>query len=330
MADKRKAFIGLSYPLWYDYAETRHLKGQKDQQYPNPVIESPIGLLILYDELWFLSRALCPINMRNLPYVCFVDEKYPEFDFDRLVEIAEQEYSNISFTRTYDLSQVRSLLVNGGQRLDSHSRSLLLGKTTVFPTTNERSILVDYYVVEALRNTYGEDLEFITNSLTTNLESNNGTATSEFVNQLIIRDIPNYLTNLGPYHECFEELRESDYLRDFRRWVIDEHTHIQKAEIDDMCDSINRTISEFEDTQVLRLFQKGKPASLFKSIARTVFVTGIGFVKTGNALVDTSITGVTLADSGLSIIDSVKTGLSMKKDRWQGFVIESRQVVKRM
>src|SRR5262249_35429776 len=31
-------------------------------------------LLMLFDEIWFLSRSLCPQNMRDLPYVRFMDE----------------------------------------------------------------------------------------------------------------------------------------------------------------------------------------------------------------------------------------------------------------
>jgi len=41
---------------------------------PYPVFEDLWGILLCYDALWFLSRAFCPIDMWDLPYVRFLDE----------------------------------------------------------------------------------------------------------------------------------------------------------------------------------------------------------------------------------------------------------------
>lgn len=71
----RIAVIGLSTPLCYDYKNP--IKNPSGDIYdtPNPILESPFGLLLLYDEVWFLNRNLCPQNMWNLPYVKFMDEE---------------------------------------------------------------------------------------------------------------------------------------------------------------------------------------------------------------------------------------------------------------
>ena len=42
---KRIAFLGLSGPIAYDY------KNKLDAVYPNPILEAPLGLMVLYDEL---------------------------------------------------------------------------------------------------------------------------------------------------------------------------------------------------------------------------------------------------------------------------------------
>ena len=50
---KRTAYIGISYPLLYDY-EHQANKGPNDlSDSPNPIIESPLGLMIFYDEILF-------------------------------------------------------------------------------------------------------------------------------------------------------------------------------------------------------------------------------------------------------------------------------------
>ena len=60
---------------------------------PNPIIESPLGLMIFYDEILFLCRSICPENMRNLPYVKFVDELYTDFCFENIKKSATTYFS---------------------------------------------------------------------------------------------------------------------------------------------------------------------------------------------------------------------------------------------
>ena len=71
---KRIAFIGLSTPLFYDYRNPASEAISDLRSSPNPILDSPFGLFLLFDEIWFLCRSLCPENMRDLPYVKFLDE----------------------------------------------------------------------------------------------------------------------------------------------------------------------------------------------------------------------------------------------------------------
>ncbi len=67
----RKAYIGVSTPIGYDHSSVFRV-GIGDVAfpvkepywayynglpYPTPILEAPYGLLLLYDELWFLSRG---------------------------------------------------------------------------------------------------------------------------------------------------------------------------------------------------------------------------------------------------------------------------------
>ena len=47
---KRTAYIGISYPLLYDYRYQADKSPNDLLDSPNPIIESPLGLMIFYDK----------------------------------------------------------------------------------------------------------------------------------------------------------------------------------------------------------------------------------------------------------------------------------------
>lgn len=65
------AFIGLSSPTAY-YYDFKNEYSKDNQWNLIPIIESPQGLMTLFDEIWFLHPALCPITMRKLDFVKFI------------------------------------------------------------------------------------------------------------------------------------------------------------------------------------------------------------------------------------------------------------------
>ena len=71
----RTAFIGMAGPVAYDYKNLLSGFLNQDGRVPNPVLEDVSGLSILYDELVFYSRELCPADMQNLHFVRFLDEE---------------------------------------------------------------------------------------------------------------------------------------------------------------------------------------------------------------------------------------------------------------
>jgi hypothetical protein len=86
----RRAFVGLSAPLFYDYRyPAMNANGEEE---PNPILDSPFGLFLLFDEIWFLSRSLCPQSMRGLPYVKFLEESDM---LPPLADIAVPDYQEI-------------------------------------------------------------------------------------------------------------------------------------------------------------------------------------------------------------------------------------------
>ncbi|MDH2394068.1 hypothetical protein QCN29_36085 [Streptomyces sp. HNM0663] len=69
--EKRRAFLGRFAPAFYDEANPHQVYGYDR---PNAVLENAVGLMLCYDELWFLSRDLCPADMQELDFVRFVSD----------------------------------------------------------------------------------------------------------------------------------------------------------------------------------------------------------------------------------------------------------------
>jgi hypothetical protein len=69
---KKVAYVGISGPVSYDYRHGTKRVNRRDQSTPNPVLENVSGLLLCYDELIFLSKHFCPIDIWKLPYVKFI------------------------------------------------------------------------------------------------------------------------------------------------------------------------------------------------------------------------------------------------------------------
>ncbi|GHB88630.1 hypothetical protein GCM10010306_099660 [Streptomyces umbrinus] len=69
--EKRRAFLGRFAPAFYDEANPHQVYGHDR---PNAVLENAVGLMLCYDELWFLSRDLCPADMQELDFVRFVSD----------------------------------------------------------------------------------------------------------------------------------------------------------------------------------------------------------------------------------------------------------------
>src|SRR5512142_979260 len=65
----KRLLIGVSSPVGYFYARVNE-KGR-----PAPILETPLSYCLLYDEIWFFSRALCTHNMEGVYFVHFVDEE---------------------------------------------------------------------------------------------------------------------------------------------------------------------------------------------------------------------------------------------------------------
>ena len=320
---KRIGYIGLSYPLLYDYRNQAHLSENDLSDSPNPIIESPLGLMILYDELWFLCESICPNNMRNLPYVKFVDKMFSDLYYEggdlfvKQVDLKIDRNDRLSYSdiiNRLNLRNQRGLDIRG---LDTHTHGFKVGSVVTSASSNEKHFAFDMYIFTALQELSDNRIEWITNSnfkLNEHFFQNKEAATVE---KIIISDIPNYLCTDGPYHPCIEELRNNVYLKDFRKWVIENHNVIQNSEINEMCLSVKQNIEETKNKVFKKYLEDNSRYAFFTSTGKTMLKTSAGIV----------CTPISIADAISGIVIHGKKSLQAKSDRWQGFVVDANKIV---
>lgn len=316
---KRTAYIGISYPLLYDYGHQANKTSNDLSDSPNPIIESPLGLMVFYDEILFLCKSVCPNNMRNLPYVKFVDELYPGFYFKGIQEWADNMKNSITINTKISYNDIVKSLHVEGWGMDVHTHALKIGDVIVSANSNQYNFLFDLYVFQALQDQYNEDIELIANSIYTSGVFNGGTEI-EFIDRIIIPGIPNYIGVDGPYHECMEELRENKYLGDFRRWVIEKHSNIQRTEIKEMCIAVEKSIEEVKENTFKKYLDNNSGYSFFKSTGSTILKTVAGMLYSPISVMDAFAGSVVMG----------KNCLDAKSARWQGFVMDSRNIMKKI
>lgn len=304
----RKAFIGLSSPVGYNYNNGLEKKFGK----PNPIIDSPMGLFLFYDEIWFINRRTCPINCENLPYVKFLDEEYDlskygleQFDW-KDIKLEQSLDRNVQDEFWKEWKSTLNLNLNNKVfGVDNHSRGIDYGGNWFTPNPTALNLVIDDY----LATEFG--LELITNSATkvyalTNSVSQTELNKSKLTQLLLCENIPNFQLELGPYHDFIEDLRSESLLKNYRNKINsvikDEHTNISEIKVE-LESAMNKYLYEL-------ILNKLDKSQIFNGI----FNAGIGQVP----ILGNVYSGL---DGGKTIYDNIK---SRKEYGWVGFIAKSR------
>jgi hypothetical protein len=315
----RTAYVGLSTPLLYDYQFPASKTEADLASSPNPILDSPFGLMLLYDEIWFLCRSLCPENMRSLNYVRFLDEEQmlPDLSDIRISSLAEDIHKNPTtedryrkvrrLFESYD-ELIKALGLNWEIGPDNHTNSLQIGSIRASANSvSLESILFDHEVVKRLNNA---TVELIANSFGQFWleESYPVIKEAALAQLLVIEDIPNYLTFEGPYHPSIDEARENPYLIDFRKWISSTASSTDPNELQEVKREVEEAIRK---AQADLFLENLDPRTRYYSVAKTIC----------SAVLDALIPGMSTAVSLVQDISDIR-----KKDamRWQGFLVSLR------
>ncbi len=286
----RRALVGYSTPIGYDY-KFPAVESSDGRREANPILVGSMGLMLLYDEIWFAEEWLCPANMRALPYCRFLnrektdlaklEESTPtidyrsEFKFPNLNDLDKDGYSG--FMQAY----------YGASHPDNHSFS---GNPT--PENLHRDLaLIDCC----------DDLNFdlAMNDLThqylfpERLEYLHARSQFELFelaeSALNIVSVYDFTGTSGPYHPVIEPMRESNFLSDFRAWADQKTTKLDNQTADDVLEELDKKVSEFTSGALSAAVGAGGLKETIIDMAKDIaldLVPGAGTVHTAIGLAE--------------------------------------------
>lgn len=315
----RIGLVGLSTPIFYDY-KTQVRKAPSDlSDSPNPILDSPMGIFLLFDEVWFLCRSLCPENMRSLPYAKFLDEAgmLPALEDIQFPDFWEEIKSDPTLSarlerlrRSFSVyrDKVRRVGVHWDAAPDNHTHGLKIGSiTTSGNSVSAEKVQFDLEVAKRLSRR-GKHVELVTNTFTQRwLDDPDSPFLKIQMSELIVIErIPNFLTRKGPYHPCVEEVRANRYLKDFRKWVMKRKVSCA-AEVAEAKREVEEAIAKAKRQLFLKYYD---PKTEYKSIGKTM----LGF---GTELVP----GASTVMGAIELAGETKEALKKRQNRWQAFLV---------
>jgi hypothetical protein len=260
---------------------------------------------MFYDELVFLSPQLCPQNMRQLPYVKYLNSR-PGFStiFRQAMERAASRYElehdpRDSHFRSAVETYKPALMKLTGQPFrvhrdqarfipDNHTHGFHVADDFVVSgsSLHFQNVLTDWITCDL----FGlSDHDLIVNSATSvfyEVVSRRTPGHERVVavgHRLIARRLPNYLYETGPYHPCLEDLRNHPFVEEARKHLTEIISSAPDVEVDKFANAITAEAFKVRDN-VFRKYLKG--ANEYWVIGRAVLTEAAGLVVPGVGLVN--------------------------------------------
>ncbi|WP_114751946.1 hypothetical protein [Pleomorphovibrio marinus] len=255
----KRLLIGVSSPVGYLY-EKVEVHGK-----PAPVLESPLSYFLLYDEIWFLSKNLCPNNMEKLDFVHFVDRELMSegLPVDFSMGMNPNPFGDFSWTNWREV--IRNT-IGLRWRCDNHTRSFNFGELSLFPTPGKYlNLLVDRYIATSF------DMDLVENSANFiwSQEIDQAQLKLNVSEQLLTSSISSFQTIDGPWHPEILNLRGDNLLKKYRK-------KIQNVTLDDIQDvdkRVGELSMEFEKVTSNIVSEHFDTSGMFKSTA--MFLVGL-------------------------------------------------------
>lgn len=323
---KRIAFLGLSYPFMFD--TTRRVKGWLGGGfYPDhPVIGGGNGLIILYDEIWFLTRLLCPVSMLNYSFVKFVDEMDFVIDYDKIIEAVnlhpfpisdeKRNQSALPLTPRQYASLFKLSTVTGFSQFESFQ----VGNTLLKAGPSYNNYMIDFLITSKLQEKTGNYIELVSNlGIPVEKSSYDSTKDVELVSQILVDKIPECIDSQGPCSPDIWKLRDNIYLKDFRKWIVSNHEHIQTAEISEMKKDVQYQVDSYRNSIFLNSVSDNSYGRIFLNTGINIINAVIGSLP----VIGPYYSAMTVAGSaGMKLKDK----WSQSNNRWTAFVASADEI----
>jgi len=320
----RIGFIGLATPIAYDYRTPASITKADQKSSPNPILDSPWGIMLMFDEIWFLTRSLCPENLRNSKFVKFIDES----DLMNQINISDhksfqevKEHQN-KFDQTlaqfsiFDQT-VKTRGVNWDAGADNHTHALKIGNEILSGNwANYNNIYIDQMVLKRLRELSGKYIEYIPNTFTYHWFSKESMISEKILtNEIIKIEFPNFLHRKGPYHPVVDEIREISELAAFRKYILPKAESIS---IEDAQISARKVRTELQDAMTQSYLNEHEKYGKYDSGLMFAFKQAAKYMNSA-------------LSSVFEINDTIKEAKKIRKFsnlRWQPFIIKTDKLLK--
>jgi hypothetical protein len=196
---------------------------------------------------------------------------------------------------------------------DNHTHGLRIGDLQLSGSSwNIKNVVFDTLLAER----FPQRVELITNSFTSRLFKTEASVRDKLVLSeiLVLESVPQFLTPRGPYHPCIEEVRESSYLTQFRKWVQAEVPLAASRDVKEIKTEVEAKLVESQREIFLKYLD---PKGSYKSAAETILGIGLDAMVPGASTVKDLM--------GQLSEERKKQGL-----RWQGFILEARSKLRRI
>lgn len=301
MKKKNKLLIGASSPVGYFYGFDR----EKIYGKPCPILESPLSYFLLYDEIWFLSRYICPPNLENLEFVHFIDEELMReglpLDF---INVYESPFGNFPWDTW---NGVIENTIGRRWSYDNHSRSMSFGDLQISPTPgNYANLVVDRYVASKF------DMDLVENTANAawSQRIDKDLLQLNITEQLLNSKIASIQTIDGPWHPEILNLRTEPLLKSFRRKA----GTIEIKELDEIDKKVSEISKQFEKVTHDLVQKNFETTGLFYSAASFL----IGF-----APIIGNIVG------GAELLKDIRENIELRKEKgWVGFLGKAHHTMK--
>ncbi len=318
----KRAFVGFSSCIGFNYKNAASRTNNDQQSSPNPVLYGSMGLFVLYDEIWFACKSLCPESMRNLPYVKFLDEHVKNMPIDEgFNAFVEQMTGDFALVRQF-LGNERPTIFHDvpkqflGQGVDNHTHSLTVFGERFTGNADDRHLAIDLAILEIFS---ASNLEIVLNPATCatiyspfGYRDTSGEAirysNMELADRLLtFPELFDYIASEGPYHPAIEEIRNDQLLIEFRKWVSGNQTKLDNTELSMIETDVNHRLSELRRKSLEKYVERKSflqvPAQMLKSVV-------LGLLPPAN--------GIEKA------IEVTKHNRKVSELRWQAYIALSR------
>jgi hypothetical protein len=314
-ASMRVALVGFSSPVAYDYRNQATEAPADQESSPNPILFGGSSVMLLFDQIWFMTRSLCPESMRNLNFVRFLDETGQLTS--EIVRRAKEEFAtpkagpflhslDENVTERIAYQQVKdSFLTKNDFVWDNHTHSLnVLGNRVLGNSGSEYTLALDRGIKILLKE---PNVELIYNPFW--LESVEAEARTlaqvGLSNELLLKRIPNPFNSRGPVVDDIYKWRDNNFIGDYRNWLSSQTFPKDLGKLKELSERLENDIFNAMRKSYLEELKKSK---IYTSIAKSVLGELAGFLVPGSSLL-------------YEIAKDAREEAKAHEERWRAFLL---------